>query len=145
MRGHQSSRLGLVRKKAQYRFACLLLIAILWMALAPHIAHIIALQTGKAWIELCSATGVKRIEVDRASVPLGTVALDDQNAPNAEHKVKQHCLYCSTQHDEVALITPTVSWHLRQLDLSQHWFGISLFLPPIRAIWSAHQTRAPPF
>jgi hypothetical protein len=52
------------------RVAWLALCALLFGSLAPSLAQAAAAFTGKSWVEICSATGATRIQVDADTDPL---------------------------------------------------------------------------
>jgi hypothetical protein len=117
------------------------MLCILWLNLAPHVAHMLALKTGKTWIELCSATGVKRIQIDNQTLdPLQA----EPPSPDVAEKKSSHCLYCASQTEELYIVPTDWTWRVRQHSLSQDWIALSNLTFSSIFNWRAPPTRAPP-
>jgi len=108
------------------------LLAVLWAVLAPSLSTLVAVPTGETWIEVCTATGTKRIATDEAPADGNSLHLGE------------HCPFCPLQQD---------------LPVIAHGPGVRVpgdgsvrgvpppaaLTPPLAvAVWPAHHSRAPP-
>ena len=112
----------------------LALCAITFVAIAPTISHWIAASTGLPWVEVCSASSIKRIAFDTGSTP----------APTDDHNGTTHCPFCRLQNHLPVL--PTIDAALFQFtpihDHVRTVFGTSPLYH--KHFWMLALSRAPP-
>lgn len=115
--------------------ACL---AILMASLAPSISHALAAAStaGTVWAEICSAAGLKMIEVSHGEAA-------DPSAPTTHGLHLEDCPFCLTHANAVGL--PPASIPV-PLVLSSSFPLPALFYQSPRPlfVWAAPQSRAPP-
>jgi len=114
--------------------------AILLASLAPSISHALAAakSTGVSWMEICSATGAKFVQV-----------ADDHNptkssAPAQKAMQSEHCPFCFTHAGSFGL-PPTVVSAFPVASGSPVLPSLFYQSPRPLFIWAAAQSRAPPF
>ena len=114
------------------QIAWLALCAVVFAAAAPAFAHWIASTTGLDWIEVCSATGLKRIPFDNGS----------KDAPAGEHAEKP-CPFCRSQDHQPAV--PAALFHIFFSDARVVAPSVAASLPlPRSPALPAWRSRAPP-
>lgn len=118
-------------------FAWIAALAILFSALAPSISHALSIDRGNAaWLEICSANGVKLLPasaVDAAQKPVKDLL---------QHHM-EHCPYCVTHGGTFALLPPAP---ITFAVLGGHDLFPSLYYQAAAPLfaWSAAQPRGPP-
>lgn len=117
------------------RLVRLVLCVVIFGAFAPSISKLLAASQGGAWIEVCSAQGIKRVAVDFGEK-------EDTEVPAM---ADNHCGYCLLQQHSP--FVPTVSVNCDFPPFASDRLpvgagGTTLFK---RFVRDAHRTRAPPF
>lgn len=114
------------------RFAWLALFAVFFGSLAPSLAQAMPAFTGKAWVEICSAAGAARIQVDAQSDPL------------ADTGAVEHCPFLLL----LQYLPPLADAALPDLPLPQTQGALlsaSTDAPPVALVFrDAHPSHAPP-
>lgn len=121
-------------RRARRCVTWLALCGLLFAALAPSVSSVIEAASGRIWVEVCSAGGVKR------------VALGSREPQPADHPGSgMHCPYCLTQSQLPALPGVSTLVLLNVGEASE---------PPLpgdptqplrtRPVWPAALGRAPP-
>jgi len=112
------------------------LLALVLVTLAPSVAHALRHARGDTmpWMQVCSATGLKRIVLD-ASV--------EHQSPLQQAHAFDHCAYCALHHGGSAPPPAAAAITLRTDLLALA--PVARVLPAHRALaWSAALARAPP-
>jgi hypothetical protein len=112
--------------------------AVLLAALAPSISHAISAANGggASWVEVCSLTGAKLVNVGDEQDPASS-------APAEKGVHFEHCPFCSTHGGTVGLL-PTVGFTLPVASGEQPLPSLFYQSPRPLFIWAAAQSRAPP-
>lgn len=112
--------------------------AILLAALAPSISHAIAAgkDAGAGWIEVCSATGSKLVQVGGEHNPA-------PSEPAEEGLHFEHCPFCLT-HGGLVGLPPSAGFTLPAVSGTQPLPSLYYQSPRPLFIWAAAQSRAPP-
>lgn len=110
-------------------------LAVLMVALAPAISHALGSKNAATWIEVCSSSGAKLIQV-------GGGQGDQAPAPAQSHPF-EHCPYCSLQTDAVALPATPLALPLPVL-LGGKVPVASFASLRVSHTWEPAQSRAPP-
>lgn len=119
------------------RAAWLALCAMVFGSLAPSISKLLAAAQGEgtAWVEICSAQGIKRIALDAS----GT------KSPDGHADRDAHCGYCLLLQHCPVLHTPYQLWvALEGASTERLPIGSGTTTVPTRFTRDAHPTRAPP-
>jgi hypothetical protein len=111
------------------------ILAILMAALAPAVSHALAVVGSQAWVEVCSASGSKRIQSDS---PSGSRVSGDPAAQGLEH-----CPYCTPQGESPALPTARPAPTLR-VALGLAHLTAFVVAPQTAPVWQSAQPRTPP-
>jgi len=116
------------------RLAWLALCLLVFGAFAPSLSKYLAAAQGVSWIEVCSASGAKRVALDFGSKKLPEVPMADDG----------HCGFCRLQHHTPFVPTDPYTWEaaaVSTLRLLIDSGGTPVFK---RLTRDAHPTRAPP-
>ncbi|WAC73455.1 DUF2946 domain-containing protein [Roseateles sp. SL47] len=108
-------------------------LAILWAALAPSLSWALVPDVTGAWVEVCSVTGAKRVQVD----------LDAPHPDSSKAFGMKGCSYCASHAPDLGLPhAPDVG--LREPLLADPL--PPLFFSAARTLfaWATIQARAPP-
>jgi hypothetical protein len=112
--------------------------AVLLAALAPSISHAISAANGSgaSWVEVCSLTGAKLVNVGDEQDPASS-------APAEKGFHFEHCPFCSMHGGTVGLL-PTAGFTLPVASGEQPLPSLFYQSPRPLFIWAAAQSRAPP-
>lgn len=110
--------------------------AILLAALAPSLTHSVATAKGDGWIEVCSSTGSKLIQV-------GSQHLPEQSDPAEKGSKLDHCAYCFTPSGPAAP-PPSAESVLPAISGKQPQPPLFYQSPRPLFVWAAAHSRAPP-
>jgi hypothetical protein len=112
-------------------------IAMLFAALAPSMSQAMSALPGDTWTEICSTSGSKFVKV--------TSGTDDASHP-AKHKAVhvEHCPLCATHAGSFAL-PPSAGFTIPLIETQETHPLLFFQAPHPLAIWTAAQSRAPPF
>ena len=119
------------------RAAWLALCAMVFGSLAPPISKVLAATQGNgtAWIEICSAQGIKRVALDAPG----------KQIPDGHADRDAHCGYCLLlQHCPVLHTTTQTSVPLAGARTERLTIDSGTTTLPARFTRDAHPTRAPP-
>ncbi|MCI1007567.1 DUF2946 domain-containing protein [Herbaspirillum sp. C7C8] len=121
-------------KRLHRLIAWLALCVMLFVAAAPSISRALASNSQISWMEVCSATGIKR-----------TTAPANNNAGQEQMPVdKAHCGYCVLQQHTPALASAAPGIALLVAVLAYPLF----YMPDVTVVRTlvptAHRSRAPP-
>jgi hypothetical protein len=128
-----------MNKPTQRLAAWIACLAILFAALAPAISHAVTLakRSDISWMELCSATDHRFVQVS-----------DSDGAPDsaAHHKAMQfeHCPFCSTHAGSFGLPPATASVLLLSTGAVSVMPPLFYQAPRSLFVWAPAQSRAPP-
>ncbi len=118
---------GWLRRRVTWLTLC----AVLFGAIAPAVAH--GLATDKAWIDICSFGGTKRIALDT----------DSGQAP-AQTMASGECPFCLLHNDIPTLPASEVSARFSDIPSAVVSCTVQDGLRHLQSLWSAHHSRAPP-
>jgi hypothetical protein len=116
------------------RLAWLALCAMVFGALAPSISKYLDANQGVSWVEICSASGAKRVPVQ----------LDSKNLPGTPTAGDNHCAYCLLQHHAPVVGTHPYAWEATTVSADRLLIGSGSTTVFKRFVRHAHLTRAPP-
>lgn len=108
-------------------------LAILFGSLAPSLSTWVTKNAGEAWIEVCTATGTKLVQIDGDDTPVH----DNQHA-------SVHCPYCRLQQDLPAIAHAPGVRVLADGSVRGVPRPAALTLPLAMSVWRAPPSRAPP-
>jgi uncharacterized SAM-binding protein YcdF (DUF218 family) len=116
-------------------FSWVALLAILGGALAPAVSHAVYSQTGKSFLEICTAQGTRLIAVDADADPV----------TGGQHNVvMEHCPFCVPHAGSLGLL-PTAELVFKQpADGSRFYPPLFYTAPRPLFAWASAQPRAPP-
>ena len=115
--------------------AWLAVLAVFIAALAPTVSHALRGGAADGWAEICSAAGVRWINVDPTS------KAPQQKAP-VGHSL-EHCPYCSI-HVATLGMPPVSASFVMAIDPTRSAIPVELPLPPEFDSWQRPQARGPP-
>ncbi len=115
------------------RLAWLALLAMLAMAVFPTVSHALAAARGdSAWLEVCTAQGVRMVE-----------AGDNNSAPADAGAHQQNCPYCAQGAAALGMPpTPSAAFVLPEVGVAMP--ALFLHAPRTAHAWCSAQPRAPP-
>lgn len=116
------------------QFAWLALCAVVFGAFAPSVSRLLAVANQTTWVDICSATGTKRIAADQQS----------QESPESPLVADSHCGYCVLQHFSPALPSVPRSWAPPPASSHRLALGGDTSALPTRLVRDAYHSRAPP-
>ncbi|WP_332877444.1 DUF2946 domain-containing protein [Massilia sp. S19_KUP03_FR1] len=112
-------------------------IAMLFAALAPSISHAMSTLPGDPSTEICSTSGSKFVKV--------TASSDDVSYPGKHPLVHvEHCPLCAT-HAGTFPLPPSAGFIIPLIETQATHPLLFFQAPHPLAIWTAAQSRAPPF
>lgn len=108
-------------------------LAILWAALAPSLSWAFVPEVAGAWVEVCSVTGAKLVQLDT----------DTQHPDSSKAFGMKGCSYCASHAPDLGL-PPAPDAGLRLSVLADQ--RPPLFLRAARTLfaWATVRARAPP-
>ncbi len=109
-------------------------LALLFAALAPTLAQAFAPRADASWVEICTAQGPARVDVDADTGPA-------HDGAKKAHTF-EHCPYCSTQAHGPAL--PPAPLGVPSLGGAEALPRAFLAAPRTLHAWVSAQPRAPP-
>ena len=122
------------RPRNRRRLAWLAFCAVAFASVAPTLGQWLAASSGTTWVEICTATGFKRVALDMGEVP----------APTDDHADATHCPYCRLQNDMPTVEQATIVLFIATVARDTHRPPAEASpLPPVRP-WPAARSRAPP-
>lgn len=116
-------------------FGWVALLAILGGALAPAISHAVYQQTGKSFLEICTAQGTRLIAVDADA---------DPGKGSAQHVVMEHCPFCVPHAGSLGLLPTTELVFNLPADGFNFYPPLYFSAPRPLFAWASAQPRAPP-
>ena len=126
--------------RVQRRFTAwlVMLVMALWV-LAPTLAQAVVARSDQGdWVQVCSASGMFWIQVDRVGLDDASPASD--GLPTAS--MGMQCPWCQL-HSPAAAPSPA-STSLALTAAPAQWLGDASAAPPPPGIWPAAPARAPP-
>ena len=112
-------------------------IAMLFAALAPSISQAMSALPGDTFTEICSTSGSKFVKV--------TASTDDASHQSKHNVVHvEHCPLCATHAGTFAL-PPSAGFIIPLIETQETHPLLFFQAPHPLAIWTAAQSRAPPF
>ena len=123
-----------MKKWLHQRIAWLALCAVLFAAIAPSVSHLLAAAGGKAWVDICSVYGPKRVELQIGSQKTHDIP-----------SLMVHCPFCLLQNDLPFIPQSAGNSRFAPMRAESIVDHIALHTPQSRPAKTAHLTRAPPF
>ena len=119
----------------------MLVLSIVFNALAPLIAHAMGGEIAQRMVEICTAQGIKRVALDSA---LTASDGGDSELPATHETGKPHCMFCpgAGDHFTVLPVVPGALLALPAPASGQLW--VSSTTHPLGAPSSVALARAPP-
>lgn len=112
----------------------------LMAVLMPSVSHALSDSTSSttsSWAEICSTVGMKMVQTGGAEEPASSL-------PGKMALHAQHCPFCSLHADAVGL-PPVFEFFLPAATRLAGFPSLFYQTPALQFIWSAAQSRAPPF
>jgi hypothetical protein len=122
-----------LKRQHRRRITWIALAALLYGALAPALANAMPAFAGKAWVEICSAAGVKRIAVDASQSPLG-----------GTHTPQKHCPYLQQLQHLHSIVDAALPNPPRPIDFTQAYVFQADAPPAALVFRDANPSHAPP-
>ncbi|SFQ33017.1 DUF2946 domain-containing protein [Variovorax sp. 770b2] len=120
-------------RRIRSRVLWIAILAVLFGVLAPSLSTWVAETAGKAWTEVCTASGTKLVQVD-----------GDDTPTHDGHNGSMHCPYCRLQQDLPAIahapgVRILADGSVRGVP------RVAVWEPPLAvSVWPAPPSRAPP-
>lgn len=130
----------------QRRVAVLAVLALLWAALVPGLAHALQARSGSLWVEVCTAQGSSWLQLESAELKADPLAPLQRGADKSKQGSAwgEHCPDClnpaGVQHwapgPQGSRLDLPAGRALRPLAFWQ--------APRLLAVWQSAQARGPP-